>query len=189
MVFGNGQVQQPIQSVDDPLQTAAVREVDRRIAIGDVNIAGADHIGTAEIDHGVAVGMRGGLMQQLDRLAVEVQILAAAEVGIAGLRNEGNLGLAGRRIDHALEHVIVRQDLHDLPLQIARRVADVALILSAAEAGQRFVASGVLGMEVGVDDVAERLVGQLADRRQNFLRQRRGSGIHQQHSRRARFGR
>ena len=52
----------------------------------------------------------------------------------------------------------------------------------AAGLADRDVAAGVIGMKVRVDDVPNRLVGQLLDRREQLLAHLRGAGIDDEHA-------
>ena len=56
-----------------PLEVAAVLRVDHRIAREVEHIAGDDDVRSAEEDDAVAIGVRGGLVQHLNRFAVEEQ--------------------------------------------------------------------------------------------------------------------
>lgn len=84
MLTGNRQVQQMIQSSDDPIDAAAVLAVDHRVRFGGEDIAGGDHVGTAEEDHAITIGMGSRLMEDLDGLAVQINLIFLAGVGFGG---------------------------------------------------------------------------------------------------------
>ena len=97
-----------------------------------------------EVDDRIAVGVRRIGVVDVDLLAVELQRQAVAVRQRRQRRGRRRVGLLAR---HALPHVFVRND-------------------DGAALGQRRVAGGVIAMEVGVDDVANRLAADL------------GQGIH-----------
>ena len=86
-----------------------------------------------------------------------------------------------RRRAHPLEHVVVRDDLRALRgvLDVA---GDVAAGDRAAGLADVLVAADVIGVDVRVDDVADRSARQRADRRQNLVRQRRVLRVDDEHA-------
>ena len=70
-------------------------------------------------------------------------------------------------------------------LRALRGVVDISGDVGAGDryAGlaDRVVAADVVGMQPGIDDVLNRFVGQLADRRQHLIRVLREPGIDHQH--------
>jgi hypothetical protein len=153
----NGDVDQPVQAVDDGVQAAAGLDVDDRIVRQIEQIAGADDVGLAEQHDAVAVGVR-GLVHDDHRLVVEVEALLRRRVGVVRpCRFRRRRLLAGRR-GHAAEHVHVRDDRRapvvDRPLR-ARRVAAVTQRNRLAPCGDRRIATRVFGVVGRVDDVAK----------------------------------
>ncbi len=138
-----------IQRVDLALHASAARQVDDRIASGRKDIAGAQHVGSAEEHQAVAIGVRRGHVINHHRLAVEEEILAGQEVFVVGPSGFGNLGLiAGGRRGHAVQHVGLRDD-SGRTNRLARH----------AELGHFRVSAGVIVVDVRVDDPANRPVG------------------------------
>src|SRR5215813_1445780 len=95
----DGQIENAIQPIYNSLKAPSPRQIDHRIAIGVHDVARGDHVGTPEEDYAVAVSVRRGRMMQLDRFAVEEQLVAAADVCL------GRPGF-GRIIFHARGHRI-----------------------------------------------------------------------------------
>ena len=104
-----GQVDQPVQTFDDRLNAAAGFQVNERITGEVEQIARAHYVGLAEQDDTVPVRIR-RLMHDLNRLAVEVELLLRRRVGIVwpGVFRSGR-HLAGGRA-HPLECVLRRDD-------------------------------------------------------------------------------
>ena len=56
-MFGNGKAETGVQRVNLSLYSAAMFQVEKRIALGSEDISGAQDVGTAEEDHAVAIGV------------------------------------------------------------------------------------------------------------------------------------
>src|SRR5207248_8874664 len=97
------------------------------------------------------------------------QFLFVAVVGIGrpSRRRHGRLAAGGRA--HSVENRLLREHRRTL-LSAVTDIADyIATIDGAAGLGDLLVAAGVVGMHVSVDDVADGLVGELANGRQNLI--------------------
>ncbi len=70
----NGRIHQFLQGCDFALNGSAFGDVDYREPPGVKDIAGHDDIGTTKEDYRIAIGMRGGLMEDFNALAVEVHV-------------------------------------------------------------------------------------------------------------------
>src|SRR6058998_4050464 len=69
--LGNGQIQNPVEPVDDALNVSTSLDVNDRIAIGSENVAGRDHVVAPEVNETIAVRVGRWLMQNENALAVE----------------------------------------------------------------------------------------------------------------------
>ena len=57
---GVGQLERPVGGGNDALDRPTGGEIDERIAAGEVQVAHVQHIGLAEMDDGIAMGVAGG---------------------------------------------------------------------------------------------------------------------------------
>ena len=73
-----------LQRIDGALNAAARGEIDDGVIGGGEDVAGADDIVAAEEHDAIAVGMGGGLMQDVDAFAIEVQLLLIAQERAGG---------------------------------------------------------------------------------------------------------
>ena len=135
---------------------AALLAVDDREGRVDVHVARGNDVGLAEVDDDVAVGVRVRLMEQLHRLAVEVE-------GI--LRHEERVGRPPCRRHtvgpfrlHAHLRLLVREDLGGVRGAGPACAAKLPEMIDFPAFGDLHVAARVIAMGVGVDDVANRLV-------------------------------
>ena len=72
------------------------------------DVAGRNHVAAAEEHDGVAVGVRGGLVDDLNALAVQVhRVLAIAKVFVG--QSASGKSAAARRRGHPRQHVLVRE--------------------------------------------------------------------------------
>ena len=142
--------------VDLALDAAAALQVDHRVAGLVEDIARSNDIRPAEHHHHVAVGVRGRLVQQLDRLVVDVHVLLRDKERRGRPRATGvGDDLAGRRA-HPAEDVLVGDDDGALLDQFPRRNERPELV-------DRRVAARMLRIGVGIHDVADGFVGNHAD--------------------------
>ena len=120
-----------IQPFDDAVDRAALGSVDHRIGGRAEQLARGDHVGAPEVHHRVAVGERGGLVQQNDPLAVEevTQLHRVGVVRISRQRARWVRLLPCRWIRHPVLQVLVPED--------GRTLADVAQLPGDIAAGER----------------------------------------------------
>ena len=90
--LGIGQVDDAVQRAITPLKRAAALRVDDRIAGRSEDVAGDDDVGAAEEHDAVAVGVRGRLVKQLDRLAVDEDVLRFAGDRCRSARRRRGIG-------------------------------------------------------------------------------------------------
>ncbi len=115
----------------------------------DEDVAGAHNVRPAEEHEAIAVGVRGGLMNHLDALAVEVKILFVG-IGVGGPGARGIRGLIAILRAHSVEQGLVRD--HGGALSCIGDVArNVAAHDGATEARDLLVAADMVGMHVRVD--------------------------------------
>jgi hypothetical protein len=172
------QIDQLVQRLDDPVDVTAAREVDAWIARGHVHIACADHVGAAKEHQRVAVGVRARHVNQLDRFAVEIHVLAILEERVRGPRGERKRRLARLGCAQRVQDVLVRHDECAAGASRAKLAEEVSGNQLRARRGNLRVAPGVIGMGVRVDDVANRLaVRERRDRLQQRISKRVGHGV------------
>ena len=115
-------------------------------------------------------------MDELHGLTVEVHL------ELVGEERVGRQGLCGQRrlrLDQAGLDVLVRQDLGEVGGRLTRLTGKVPGDDRLARLGHLGVAAGVIGVHVRVDDPAYRLVaGELADLRDQLVRERGGHRVH-----------
>ena len=70
----NGRIHQLLQGCDFALNGSALGDVDHRERPCVKDIAGHDDIGTPKEDNGIAIGVRGRLMEDFNALAIEVHV-------------------------------------------------------------------------------------------------------------------
>src|SRR5205814_1996368 len=99
---------------------------DEGITTSDVQIAGRDDVGLPEEHEAVAVGVRGGLMDDVHAFAVEVELLVVTEERARWPRRGRRRELPVHTRAHALVRVEVRENLRALC-----RVADIASDVAA----------------------------------------------------------
>ncbi len=87
--------------------------------------------------------------------------------------------VARRRLAHALEHIVVRNDLRAFRgiLNVARHVAAGN---RAACFSDRLVSAGMVRIVMGIHDIANGTLGERSDRGQQLVGQRRNLRIHNQ---------
>src|SRR5579875_8676 len=105
-------IEDVIQRVDFALDGPAVVHIDKRIAGGDEDIAGRDHVGAPEPHQAVAIGMGIGLIKHLNRFIVEEEVLVVPDefgVGGPGSRRGGRSFAGGSA--HPVQDIQVRDDL------------------------------------------------------------------------------
>jgi hypothetical protein len=175
------QLDDAVQARDDPLDAAAVLDVNHRKARRVERVARDDDVRTAEEHEAVGVAVRCGLIEQLHGLAVDEHVLAVL-AGRRGIRRRGphgfrKLRLPARRRAHAVLHVLFGQD--------GRAAAVRRHVVQAAGRHDRFararellVAAHVVQVGVGVDDVADRLSGELSDLGQHQIGPLGEAGVH-----------
>ncbi len=123
-------------------------QIDDRVGAGREDVAGAEHVGAAEEDQAVAVGMGVGHVIDHHGFAVEEEILGGQEVFVVGPIGFGNLGwLPGCGLSHAVQDIGLGDDA-GRPDGLARH----------AELGHCSVSAGMVGVDVRVDDPANRAV-------------------------------
>ena len=100
---GHGQIDEAVERRDLALDASAAFDVDDGKLPRVEHVAGDHDIGSSEEREDVAVGVRGGLVQHLDRLAVQVHVLA---------RIVKHLGRppARRGRGHVPQHALGRED-------------------------------------------------------------------------------
>ena len=150
-------------AVDDAVHAAAARRVDERVDRRREDVAGGDDVRPPEEDDAVAVGVGGGLMDDLHRFAVEEQLLVALEVGV-GRPQPRRPGIRSGR-DHPVEHVLVRDD-GGLRAGVAAETGFDRRAIGPGRTGlgKVLVAADVVVVHVGVDDVVNRLGRERPDR-------------------------
>src|SRR5262249_44813709 len=98
---------------------AAPRDVDHRETIRVEDVAGDDHVRSAEEDDDVAVAVGRRLVQDFDALAVEIHVLAAFVERFSRPRADAEThGLAAGRAD-ALQHLLGGKNRGDASEEIA----------------------------------------------------------------------
>src|SRR4029453_3862417 len=107
----------------------------------------------------------------LNRLAVEKDFLFQREERIGGPGADRHRSLPASWCAHSVQHVFMRDHRRTLARAGADRSHDIATGYRTAGPGEVLVPSGVIWMDVGIDNVAERLGGELPDRRQNLVAQ------------------
>src|SRR3989442_11437835 len=110
LMFGDGNMDDPVQGINDSIDGATRLYIKIRISRGNEDIARADDIGFPEKDDAVAIRVRRRYMDDLDRLVVEVKLFLRREIRVrrpcpAG---RGRL-LAGRRA-HSVEDIDMGDD-------------------------------------------------------------------------------
>ena len=140
------------------LDIAAARDVDNGIGFGGIQVAGGDHLRPAEPHNRIAVGMRIRPIYQLDPFAVEVvaETHALAVVGFRRERAQRRRRRSSRRRAHPVLHVFMREN-RSADGGITNVAGDVAAGERTARRRQLLIAANVIGVRVGVDDVANRL--------------------------------
>ena len=151
-----GRLHGEVERLQHALERAAIVDVDERIAVIAVVVADHDGVGFLEPDHGVAAGMGRPDRNQIDDLVVEMNPHRLAQpVGhhrkpgrIAGGRRAAveRAGSAG----HAGAQLLAGKD-------------------GGAELGEFGVAGGMVAMDVGVDQEADRRLADAPDRRQHLV--------------------
>src|SRR5580658_9823694 len=71
-----------VQTIQNALISAAPVEVDDRITRSDKDVSRAHHVGSPEEYNTVAIRVRRGLMEDLDRLAIEVELFHIRYISI-----------------------------------------------------------------------------------------------------------
>ena len=168
LLGGHGERDDVVERRDHAVDAAAVLRTDHGIQRRREHVARADHVGAAEEHDAVAVRVRGGLVQDLDGLTVEVEVLLRNEERVGGPRRERRR----RRLPaHAREHVLVR-DHRGADAGVRDRARHVAARDRAAGRRDLLVAADVVRMHVRVDHVADRLVAELHESRRAAGRSR-----------------
>jgi hypothetical protein len=151
---GNGDVEHAVQRIQMPLDGRSALLVEDGVAGRREEVAGRNHIRAAEEHHHVAVGVRIGLEQDLDRLAVEVNLLLLREEGGRRQHLLRQLLLAFGGALHAVQRVLVGDDT-------GRGAAAAPAPAGRAERlDDGGVAARVIRVHVRVDDVAQRPPGE-----------------------------
>ena len=134
--------------------------VDDGVGLGGIQVAGGDHLRPAESHNRIPVGVRVRPIHQLDPFAVEVvaETHALAVVGFRGERAQRRRRRSRRGRAHPVLHVFMREDR-----SADGGIPDVAGHVAAGERTARcrqlLIAANVIGVRVGVDDVADWLGG------------------------------
>src|SRR4029434_5497390 len=116
---------------------------------------GNDDVRLPEVDDDVTIGVRGGLMKDLNRLAIEIEILRVREEGIRRHRDERRRWF---QIAHHPELcILVRDDVRLVRGVLADLRGEIAGDDRLPGPGHLRIAAGVIRMEMRVDDVANRL--------------------------------
>ena len=122
--------------------------VDHRIAVQHEHVAGGHDVRLAEEDDQVAVGVGGGLVNHLDRLAGDEERLLRGRERVGRQHRRRHRRRSVARIGHARERVLVRVD--------ARALTEDRVDGAFGRLGERLVAADVIRIAAGVDDVANR---------------------------------
>ena len=171
----NDDVEDRVQGGDEPVDRAAAGAIDHRETVHHKNISGRHHIGTAEERDHVAIGVGRRLIQQLDRLAVQIQLLLLIKKRIAGPQPAVERLFFAKGPAHAKQHVLVR--VHD---RVAASPARGSSTDEPSGGRERLIAADVIRMDVRVDDGANRLVGNRFDGRNDLVAGAGQTGIDQQ---------
>src|SRR5580698_7256603 len=150
-VYGDDHVHDLLQRIDGALNTAASGQIDDRIVRGGENIAGADDIGTAKEHDAVTVGMGRGLMQNVDSLAVEVQLLLIAQKGAGGPTAVGRGWFFAGGCAHAVQDVYVGKD-GSANAGVFNIAGDIGAHDGTSGQANFLVPTSVIGMVMRVDD-------------------------------------
>jgi hypothetical protein len=137
----HGDVEDVVHAIDQTLNTATVLRVDHRIRRRHEDIAGHDHVRMAEVDDGIAAGVRGRRMLEKDRFAIEVEVFARLVIGIERPR-----ALRHSSLVHSCKDILVCVDGSRVPVHRAASVRD----------GR--IASGVIGISIRIHDPPNRAV-------------------------------
>ncbi len=105
-VLGHRHVEHPVQRLDHPIDAATSAQINRRIHLTVVDVAGCNHICPPEKDDAVTIRHGIGHVKDLYGLVVEetVQRVLVGEVGVGR-------GVGRTCIQHPLLHVDMREDL------------------------------------------------------------------------------
>ena len=159
-VLGYGQIENVVQSIDNALNTAALLQINDRIAGGGHKLAGADDFGVAEIHDAVAIAVRRGLVIDDNGFAVEVRS-EFEELAVVGIRRpcrgrSGSLARSGSA--HPVEDVFVRD--HGCKsveaVKFAAR-ADASANIKGARCGKLLIAARVIRVHAGINNIANGL--------------------------------
>ena len=148
------------------------------------DVAGHNHVATAEEHDGIAVGMGGGLVNDLYALAVQVHRVLVVREGLRRPEPEREERLLTRRRGHPRQHVFMREHAR------RARVGDEVVAQpgacrhgtgqnAEARLGELFVAADMVGVHARVDDVTDGKRRQSPDPRQDAVRHRRRAGVHE----------
>jgi hypothetical protein len=161
--IGTGARDDLAQAIDHAVKAAAVDAVNVRILDRTVEIAGHDHVGIHEANHGVAIGMGGGNRNQLHVFAVHVE---------RGEAVEGDHGKPWRRGGCAWGAIGVGRGMHQPVAEVfAGQDGDAHL-------AQVFIAAGMIAVNVRIDHKLNLTIGDFADGGHDFFRQRGELGVH-----------
>ncbi len=146
VVGRNRHLPQAVQSLEHSLKTPSGLQVDDGVLRGIENIAGADDVGTPEQHDAVPVRGR-RLMKDLDRLAVERQVLLGHRIRVVGpgFIRYGRFGVA---IAHPLQNRAEGNDEH-------ARLRGPADGQRPADPCEGLVAAHMIGSVVGIHDVGD----------------------------------
>src|SRR5262245_1739849 len=98
---GNRQLDEAVQGVDLALNAATTSDVDEREPRRVQDVAGNDDVGSSKKDDAVAVRVRGGLVQDLDALVVQVHVFPALWKRLGWPRSRRKRGLLPGRRAHS----------------------------------------------------------------------------------------
>ena len=159
-----GKLEQFVDAADHPIDAAAVGKVDVGIATEKDQVAGDQHVGVGKIDIGVAVSVHVHRMPELGRAALEPHCHGVL-VDFLWQRDR-------RRRRHQVAGESVAAPAGKTALDVLVRHDGGAIL------AERLVAAGMIAMEMGDDEVADRLAGQRRDGGLDLAVQRRELAVH-----------
>ena len=162
-----------------PRKVPPLARVDHRIAGRQIDVAGHDDVRAPEEDDGVAVGDRGRLMKELDRLAVRRTRPWIRPSRCRSARPRP----ASRPAARSARSPRAAPPRAPSPSRRAPRCRRPASFAAPAGAGERRVAAHAIGSRVGVEDEANRLVADSCRTAAITLSVSiAGARVHQQHA-------
>jgi len=128
-----------IECGDEAVYRAAACYIDVRIAISHKGVAGVEYVGFFEVHDDIAIGVAAVEVEELDVFVIEVKghFIGEGDEGPGvGVSRRGGFAVAGGALHHTLAYLVVGHDGDAKVLKV-------------------FVTSGVVAVDVGVDEKAE----------------------------------